>query len=93
MQSGELPVEFTNVILRSTGTENGIEIIGTGQTDETGFFRIKYNPPSDSDAVLYITTGEVIFVPNTSTKGVVPFDEVRLATVLGRRPVEQDVGY
>jgi len=58
--SGELPIEFTNVVLRSTGTEAGVEILGTAQTDETGFFRINYNPPLDPDAVLYLTSGEII---------------------------------
>lgn len=89
--SGELPIEFTNVVLRSTGTEAGIEILGTAQTDETGFFRINYNPPLDPDAVLYLTSGEIIFVPNASTSGITPSEQVRLATVLGQRPVERDV--
>jgi sugar lactone lactonase YvrE len=89
--SGELPIEFTNVVLRSTGTEAGVEILGTAQTDETGFFRINYNPPLDPDAVLYITSGEIIFVPNASTSGITPSEQVRLATVLGQRPVERDV--
>ena len=89
--SGELPIEFTNVVLRSTGTENGIEILGTAQTDIAGFFRINYNPPQDPDAVLYITAGEVVAVPNTSTSGVLTTNGVRLATVLGRRPIDRDV--
>ena len=89
--SGELPIEFANVALKSTGTENGIEVLGTAQTDELGFFRINYNPPQDPDAVLYITTGELIPVPNASTRGVLTSNDVRLATVLGRTPVEKDV--
>ncbi len=88
--SGDEPIEFTNVVLRSTGTENGIEILGSGRTDETGFFRINYHPPQDPDAVLYLTSGEV-FVTNTSTSNISIPGVVRLTTVLGQRPVETDV--
>lgn len=91
VMSGELPIEFTNVVLRSTGMGEGIRTLGNAQTDEFGFFTINYNPPQDRDSVLYLTTGEVIPVPNTSTSGIITSNEVRLATVLGRRPVEQDV--
>ena len=91
VMSGDLPIEFTNVVLRSTGMGEGIRTLGNAQTDEFGFFTINYNPPQDRDSVLYLTTGEVIPVPNTSTSGIITSNEVRLATVLGRRPVEQDV--
>jgi len=88
--SGDVPIEFTNVVLRSTKTENGIKILGSGRTDETGFFHINYHPPQDPDAVLYLTSGEV-FVTNTSTSKITIPGVVRLTTVLGQRPVETDV--
>ena len=90
VQSGELPIEFTNVVLRSTGTDEGMKMLGNAQTDETGFFQINYNPPQDPDAVLYLTTGDLIPIANTSTRINVS-SQIRLAAVLGQRPVETDV--
>ncbi|MEM7007620.1 MAG: hypothetical protein AAF462_00625 [Thermodesulfobacteriota bacterium] len=88
--SGELPIEFVNVVLKSTGTDGFVRILGTAETDEFGLFRINYNPPSDSNAVLYLTTGDIVPIAN-NTNGVLTTRQTRLATVLGQEPVKRDI--
>ena len=55
VMSGNQPLEGMIVTVRSSGTEEGIRVLGDSQTDSTGFFRISFNAPTNPEAILYIT--------------------------------------
>ena len=90
VMSGDAPIESAEVTLFSTGTPRGVELLGTGVTDDVGFFRIKFNLPSESDAILYVTAQNPVLTLSQQTRTVIT-DSVRLATVLGRKPVEPEI--
>jgi hypothetical protein len=52
--SGNQPLEGMIVTLRSSGTQTGISILGVAETDETGFFSISFNAPTNPEAILYM---------------------------------------
>ncbi len=88
--SGEQPIELSTVTLFRTGTERGIKELGSAVSDSNGFFSISYNEPSDPDAILYLTADSdlIVLSQQTRTSGL---SSVRLATVLGREPVEPEI--
>ena len=88
--SGNEPIESAEVTLFSTGTPRGVELLGTGQTDDEGFFRIGFNLPPEDEAVLYVTAQSPILALSQQTRIFIS-DSVRLATVLGRKPVEPEI--
>lgn len=88
--SGDEPIESAEVTLFSTGTPRGVVLLGTGLTDETGFFRIRIKLPSDENAVIYATAQNPVLALSQNTRLFIS-DSVRLATVLGRRPIERDI--
>lgn len=90
VQSGDQPLEFAAVTLFSTGTSRGVELLGEDITDENGSFGIRFNPPSEENAVLYVTAQSPILALSGQTRLLIN-DSVRLATVLGRRPIEDDI--
>jgi len=81
--SGDEPIESAEVTLFSTGTPRGVELLGTGLTDDEGFFRIRFNLPPEDKAVLYVTAQSPILA-TSQQRGIFISDSVRLATVLGR---------
>jgi len=88
--SGEEPIESAEVTLFSTGTPRGVELLGTGLTDDEGFFRIRFNLPPEDEAVLYVTAQSPILTLSQQTRVLIS-DSVRLATVLGRKPVDTEI--
>jgi len=88
--SGDEPIESAEVTLFSTGTPRGVELLGTGLSDENGFFRIGFRLPSEENAVLYVTAQSPILALAGQTRLLIN-DSVRLATVLGRKPIEDEI--
>jgi len=88
--SGDEPIELAEVTLFSTGTSKGIELLGTGITDEFGFFSITFNLPSDDKAVIYATAQSPVLGLSQQTNVLIS-NSVRLATVLGRKPIHTDI--
>lgn len=88
--SGIEPLETAEVTVFSTGTPRGVELLGTDITDETGFFRIGFDLPSEENAVIYITAQSPILNISNQTR-IVTNDAVRLVTVLGRQPIAEDI--
>jgi hypothetical protein len=87
VQTGETPIASSTVTLYSAGSfQNAAPtILGNATTDATGFFNIRFNPPSDTDAVLYLIAdgGSVA----TDRHGHSRLERsISLATVLGRVP-------
>lgn len=90
VQSGNQPIELAEVTLYSTGTPRGVELLGTGITDGEGFFSINFDLPPEDRAVIYATAQSPVLAASQQ-RGVFVSDSVRLATVLGRKPVETDI--
>ena len=88
--SGNQPIELSTVTLYSTGTERGIEILGSAQSDSSGFFSISYKSPSDPDAVLYLTADSNL-ISLSQRIDLSNLNPIRLATVLGQRRVPSEV--
>ena len=88
--SGDEPIELAEVTLFSTGTPRGVELLGTGLTDDTGFFEIGFDLPSEENAVIYVTAQSPILALSGQTRLLIN-DSVRLATVLGRKPIEDEI--
>jgi len=88
--SGEQPIASSRVTLFRTGTERGIKELGTAVTDSSGFFSITYDVPTSSRAVLYLRADSdlINLSQKTRTTGL---SSVRLATVLGKPPVEPGI--
>ncbi len=90
VMSGNQPLEGMIVTVRSSGTEEGIRVLGDSQTDSTGFFSISFNAPTNPEAILYITADSN--VTGTATSGIEPdFEFVRLATVMRDIPFDAEV--
>ncbi|GJM16447.1 MAG: hypothetical protein DHS20C13_17740 [Thermodesulfobacteriota bacterium] len=88
--SGNEPIELAEVTLFSTGTPRGVEVLGSAITDEFGFFSINFKLPPERDAVIYATAQSPILTLSQQTRVLIS-DSVRLATVLGRKPVESEI--
>ena len=88
--SGDEPIESAEVTLFSTGTARGVELLGTDLTDDTGVFRIRAKLPSDENAVIYATAQNPILALSQQTRIQIG-SQVRLATVLGRKPIENEI--
>ena len=87
VQTGEAPIASSTVTLYSAGNvQHGAPtLLGKATTDATGSFNIRFNPPSDTDSVLYLIAdgGSV----GTARNGHSRLERsIRLATVLGRAP-------
>jgi len=90
VMSGNQPLEGMIVTLRSSGTEEGIKVLGDSETDSTGFFKISFNTPTNPEAILYITADSSVI--GTATSGIEPdSDFVRLATVMRDIPFDAEV--
>ena len=90
VMSGDESIESTTVTLYSSGTGNGVQILGADETDQNGFFKIGFNTPSDPDAVLYlIAENDGNNSRNSSKRSAT--DSTRLALMLGTSPVKKDV--
>ena len=88
--SGDQPLEGMAVTLLSTGTVDGIRVLGDSETDSTGFFKISFNAPTNPEAILYLTADSN--VTGTATSGIEPDSEfVRLATVLRDHPFDVEI--
>jgi hypothetical protein len=91
VQSGVTPIAFSPVTLYKAGTHRrDAVVLGTAQSDGSGHFTIFYEPPRDSNAVLYLVAdGE----PQSSGGRGIESEKspVRLATVLGTAPFPSDV--
>ena len=81
VQTGQTPITSSSVTLYSAGSfQNAApEILGKATTDATGFFNIRFNPPSDTNSVLYL-------IADGGCVGTTRNGHLRLATVLGRVP-------
>lgn len=90
VMTGNDPIEAAEVTIFSTGTPRGVELLGMGITDLEGFFSINVNLPSEGEAVIYATAQSPILAL-AQQRGVFISDSVRLATVLGRIPVEPEI--
>lgn len=88
--SGDQPIELAEVTLFSTGTPRGVELLGSAITDEFGFFSITFKLPSRGDAVIYATAQSPILALSQQTRVLIS-DSVRLATVLGRKTIANDI--
>lgn len=88
--SGDKPIELAEVTLFSTGTPDGVELLGSAVTDEFGFFQITFKVPAERDAVVYATAQSPVLALSQQ-RGIITSDSVRLATVLGRKPLEQEI--
>lgn len=88
--SGDEPIGAAEVTIFSTGTSRGVELLGTDLTDETGFFRIGFRLPREDEAVIYVTAQPPILALSVQNRILIN-DSVRLATVLGRKPIEDDI--
>ncbi len=90
VMSGDQPLEGMIVTLRSTGTQEGIRVLGDSETDSTGFFKISFNAPTNPEAILYLTADSSVI--GTATSGIEPdSDFVRLATVMRDIPFDAEV--
>jgi len=89
VRSGNQVIASSNVILFSSGTGDGILELGEAVTDEQGVFSISFNPPSDSNAVLYLIA-ENDSLNISRTNQLSNSSNVRLALMLGRLPVVSD---
>jgi len=90
VMSGDEPIELAEVTLFSTGTAGGVKLLGSTITDEFGSFQIIFNLPAERDAVIYATAQSPILA-SSQQRGIMISDSVRLATVLGRKPVKGDI--
>lgn len=81
VQTGQTPITSSSVTLYSAGSfQNAAPaILGKATTDATGFFNIRFNPPSDTNSVLYL-------IADGGCVGTTRNGHLRLATVLGRVP-------
>jgi len=90
VMSGNQPIQFTTVTLYSSGTGDGVKILGSDETDTNGSFNIGYDSPSDPDAVLYLIAENNVN-NNRNVNERVASDSTRLALMLGTQPVKKDV--
>ncbi len=88
--SGNLPIESSAVTLYVTGTGQGPGVLGEAVSDATGFFSISYRAPTDQKAVLYLTADSAFTNLSGARQNTGP-DFIRLATVLGQRPVPTQI--
>ena len=90
VMSGEQPIASSRVTLLRTGPERKIKELGRAVSDSSGFFSISYNVPSNPNAVLYLRADSNLINLSQKTRTTGP-SSVRLATVLGKLPVESDI--
>ena len=85
VQSGPTPIAFSTVTLYKAGNFNAAPpvVLGTAQTDASGFFAITFNAPSEANAVLYLTADGGYPAAKLQSKQARRSTAIRLATVLG----------
>ncbi len=92
VQTGATPIVSSAVILYSAGeVQNAAPTnLGTAITNAAGFFNIRFNPPSDTHAVLYLVAdgGTVVTTAHGHSQLA---GAIRLATVLGPAPLAAGV--
>lgn len=88
--SGGEGIGSATVSLYRTGTGQGPQLILQAQTDANGFFVMSFNPPTDNDAVLYLTAGEGS-TDNALSAQVLSNANILFATVLGNSELPNQV--
>ena len=92
VRTGRTPIRFSSVTLYSAGGTQGADpvILGSTQTDAKGSFSIAFTAPSEEKTILYIIADGGI--PASSIRGAnPPSAAIRLATVLGSKPIAAGV--
>ena len=87
VKSGELPLEGFLVTVRSTGTVDGINILGEAITDSEGFFSIKFGAPTNPEAFLYLTADSGL----AGSSNIEDSGYVRLATTIRNHPFDLEI--
>ena len=97
VQSDDQPIQLSTITLFSTGTGQGPQMLGEALSDASGFFSISYRIPSVSNAVLYLTADSTFInasqtnINSSETKQEHDLNFIRLATVLGTKPVLSEI--
>ena len=97
VQSGDQPIQLSTITLFSTGTGQGPQMLGEALSDASGFFSISYRTPSGSNAVLYLIADSTFInasqtnINSSETKQEHDLNFIRLATVLGTKPVLSEI--
>ncbi len=88
--SGNQPLEGFIVTLFSSGTVEGVRVLGNDVTDSDGFFSISFNAPGNPEAFLYLTADQAPLAAATSS-GIFEVEGVRLTTALRDNPFDIDI--
>jgi sugar lactone lactonase YvrE len=90
VMSGEQPLEGFIVTIRSSGTGEGVKVLGDTVTDSEGFFSIKFNAPSNPEAFFYLTADSGVL--SATTNGILSGTEfIRLATTIRDHPLNREI--